>query len=455
MTDCSDGPTSVDLIHAIAYARQQVAYLKCQDSEIVNTVCNSNPSGNLPAGGGTCIKWKQDESQAYFSKPVNYYRHTCSTDDDCYMGKCIDGKCSCTSDSDCGNLNCLSDPKDPSDLICGYAPDFVASGNCVFTNKQACLSQGQLPWDCSACGPQGNKPGQCTTVSGAAGGTGPQFPYLEWHEDEQGNGKCVLGNFLLKQWCEYPCTRCIPDSTGKYPTECTSGVNTPGVTDVPPFFYDSSKGSCYITHDYCDHYGLRYTGNSCQKDEDCNKGDFCDLRTGTGKCTGPDTKCYTPTKDKIAQFFVGRTLFYMMQKGKVCEKFTSSRKEEKSELEEIKDDIKQNLSKIPSTVLFLYDPKKITKEKILMKNYAGNNINLYLFEIEKEKAVVGFKPSEIENKYPSLVQHHYDGTISISIDKSDLQGDKNLKRIYLSLGSASWITKSMFWLLNLAEKSKK
>jgi hypothetical protein len=262
----------VDFLHAFAYARQQINYMMCKDPKIVEQICSQNPTGMMSAGGGKCIDWKQDESQMTFPSPVNFYRKSCSTDDECYVGKCKDGRCTCSTDADCGILNCIPDPESKTgDVVCGYNPGTVAAGHCVFTNETACLAQSQLPYDCSACGPQGNIPSECIQKSDS------KFPYLEWRPGGKGAtgvsaGTCIAGNFALRQWCENPCSRCAKSSDGSFPSMCKSGQDTQGVSDVPPFFYDRHKGACYMTHDYCDRYGLSFNMGSCQTDADCGAG---------------------------------------------------------------------------------------------------------------------------------------------------------------------------------------
>jgi hypothetical protein len=460
MSECNPGPTSVDFMHALSYAMQQVAYLKCKDPEIVKKICESNPTGNMPAGGGTCIQWRQDEKEATFPKPTNYYRHTCSTDEDCYLGKCINGKCSCTSDADCGNLNCIDDPKDPENLICGYAPDFVAAGHCVINNKQACLSQSQLPYDCSACGPQGNVLAMCTTNKGADGGDSPQYPYLEWHLDDKGQGKCVLGNFLYRKWCESPCSRCPPDKTGEHPSKCDEAM-------VPPFYYDPSTGKCSITHDYCSHYGMNFNMGDCENDRDCGMGAFCDKRSGKGRCTGPNAKCIETRSQQIGEIFVGRTLFFMLKHKGRCpdgsvlgmkddgslgkESFT---KDDRLEKQEIEKEIANAFNKVTETVCMIWRPERVVREKVLMKDFGGKGIHIYLFELKNERPLVSFKPEEMIKKYPDNVEKHSDGSYLVCITREDLGNDKFLKRLYLSIGSKSWLTQTVLWAINLSIKSK-
>lgn len=442
---CTEGVTSIDFMHALAYAQQQVNKMKCEDPEIVKKVCDSSASGTY-AGGGTCIQWEQDESQAVFPKPESYYNKECTTNEDCYLGKCKDGVCQCETEKDCsGNLSCLVDPENPSHSVCAYAPENVAAGHCIFNNPIACKAQGQLPYTCD-CGPQGNDDGSCQNR--------PQKdlnkPYTEWHVDDEGKGKCVLGNFVLRQWCEQPCTRCAKNKeTGKYPSSCSGGEDTPGVTTVPPFFYDQNKGACYMTHDYCDAYGLDYNMSSCQSNDDCpGKNNYC---APDGHCSGPDAKCYTSTGDKVAQFFIGKTLFYLFKNKLQCKTKESYQPLEKTDKESLEKEIAEQFNSTPEIACYLHDEEKIKRSKVIKKDFGGDGIHLYIYEKEN-KIVTGFDPKEVKKVYPENVQKSIDGKMMICVDRNELKGDKYLKRIYLTINSSSWITQSMISLIKMMEK---
>uniref|UniRef100_A0A6C0EKX0 Uncharacterized protein n=1 Tax=viral metagenome TaxID=1070528 RepID=A0A6C0EKX0_9ZZZZ len=445
-TDCQEGFTALDLLHAQAYADAQIAKMKCTDPEIVEKVCAGN------AGGGQCITWNQDNQAMTFPKPESYYiNNSCKTDTDCYQGKCVGGKCICQTDSDCiQGSSCLSDPNAPQTKVCAYAPSDVAAGHCLFTNANACLTYGDVPYTCN-CGAYGNSPGNCEPKPKK-----DLKPYLEWHLDKNNQGKCILGNFTLRQWCENPCTRCVKNkSTGKYPPACYSGPNSRGVTDVPPFYYDANKSACYMTKDYCDWYAMDYNKKSCSSNADCPGNDnYCDTRSEQPHCTGPDAKCYLPSGDKLAEFIVGKTLFYMMKKGTTCQK-ESYQGPEVNKLQDMTKEIGKQFSQTSTIACGMYDKKLIRSRKLVGKDFAGPGINLYTFQKTDDKFVTGFDPDEVEKKYPDCVERHPDGSVFICVDRNEIKGDKNLKRIYLTLNSGDWMSKMIFWGVQLGQMRKK
>ena len=417
----SGQPTALDYINGLNYAYQQVNKMKCQDPEIVQAVCSSKTSPSDP-GGGTCIAWQEDKRQMTFPVPSNYYVSQCTNNSDCEMGSCQDGYCSCVADSDCKQgLECIQNPNSLDKLICGYAPKNVSAGHCVFTNKTACLAQGQLPYDCTpnGCVPKENL----------------QYPYTEWREDSTGGGKCVLGNFLLRQWCENPSSRCAKDSSGKYPEQCVDGANTKGVVDVPPFYYDRDNGMCYMTPDYCSHYERDYNKPACSSNSDCTgKNEKCVVdQSGLNQhCIGPDSECQITSGEKIADFTIGRTLFYMFEKHTTC----------KESYTELNRNLAKDFAKTPKEACFVVDFKNLKRKKILHRDFAGQGIHLYLFEWNKGDGNVelGFDPTEVEKVYPDIVETNSILNMKvICISREDIK-DNNLKRIYLLINSRSWAT---------------
>lgn len=459
--DCQTGFTSLDMLHAQAYADAQIAKMKCVDPEIIEKVCAGN------AGGGQCVQWEQDEKAMIFPKPENYYINSrCTKDEDCYQGKCKNGKCVCSTDKDCiKGSQCLVDPDEPSTMVCGYAPADVAAGHCVFATPDACTTYGMVPFTCN-CGTYGNSDGDCQPKPKK-----DLKPYLEWHEDlDTGKGKCVLGNFTLKQWCEYPCTRCKKNKdTGKYPPSCHAGPHSRGVTDVPPFFYDDNTSQCYMTKEYCDWYAMDYSMDSCSGDDpnECTTkygpGHYCNTRTPNPHCTGPGAHCYVPGGDKVAEFLVGKTLFYMMKKGTVCaskpkETYVPPEEEtynpKKHNIQNMMKSIHKELNKTPKISCTMYDQEMIKRKKKVADNFAGSGIHLYIYEKNNGKVFTGFDPNEVEKKYPQCVERHPDGKMVICVEREEIKDDKNLKRIYLSLSSSSWMSKMILWGAQLGQLRK-
>jgi hypothetical protein len=466
-------PTTLDWLHGYAYALDQVNKMKCEDPQIIKQLCDSTVKvTGKPMGGGTCIKWEQDISERSYPVPDHLYIKECTKDSDCEMGVCGQGgQCTCTTDRQCvRGLDCIENPNDPSNNICGFAPQNVASGHCLFANETACVAQGRLPYTCTAktCT---NRPKKENTV-----------PYTEWRKNKTtGESQCVLGNFVLRQWCEEPQSRCtVNKKTGDYPTGCTKGADSPGVTDVPAFLYDSNQGACYMTHDYCKWFGKDYNmeSNTCSTDADCQKDNvdwYCQKTEQGGYCSGPGSQCYIPTGEKVGEFILGKTLFYMFKKGG-CKHEAYQGPDEKDEknngiydmrkapegsdpdpefVKSMTENIVQGFSKIDDMVCSLADPGRMTRKKLIAPNFAGPGINLYLIQFDNaNKASVGFDATEVEKKYPHLVEDHYCGKF-ICVNRDEIKGDKNIQRIYLSIGSKSWITNILTnKIMSLAQKKQ-
>lgn len=150
-------------------------------------------------------------------------------------------------------------------------------GKCIVTNKKKCNEYSQLPFN----------PVTGEVINGKACKTNADCHddsfcnenkcilarrYLEFRD-----GKCLISNDVLRKWCSFPSAR--------------RTTEVKGVTDVPPFKYDTSTGKCSITKKYCDWMGVSF------RVLDDKRGD-----------------CYSKTGQKIGEFFLGKTLFRQLAK---------------------------------------------------------------------------------------------------------------------------------------------
>ena len=155
-------------------------------------------------------------------------------------------------------------------------------GKCKINTKAKCDSVSQLPFDAitgdpfpkTKCNTDSDCPQNLTCASDKT--CVPKNPYLEFRD-----GKCVYGNFALLKWCRFPNQRRAQAEAG--------------VTNVPPFQYDSTKGACQITKDYCDWMGVSFKNDA----------------------NGEPT-CYTKAGQLAGEFLVGKTIFRKLRgvKGK-------------------------------------------------------------------------------------------------------------------------------------------
>ena len=401
-------PTTLDYAHAIAFARNMVNKLKCTDPDVVKLVCDKTNSGQ------NCIQWVEEPEGQTYPSVQNYYRQDCKVKSDCNMGFCSNEQnptCTCQTDADCTqNMKCIQDPQNQQNLICGFA-DTDTFGHCIFANQNICESKGALPYTCDE-----NR--KCTMQDQDWLNT---HSYTEWHTDENGeNGTCIMGNYLLRQWCENPPSR-DPNNSD---------------TNIPPFFYDKSKGQCYMTNDYCQFYGQDYNMPDCSNAADCGKGNYCYSSTKSSTCVGPGASCYLPPGQEFTQdYIVGKTLFYMFKTGN----FTCKERYTDEDYKELAEDITREFKKVPETAFALADSKYIVNPVKIYNNFAGPDIHLYMIFWKSGKSNVGFLADEVEKKYPKLVKTLPPGKFII-IYKNDLGDDKNIKRIFLTINSKGWFT---------------
>jgi hypothetical protein len=324
-------PTPIDQIHAYMYASDRIKKEKCADPDILK---------KLPD-----IKWKPKESFRLYPCPKD-------------LESCEHGDCVVTTEKQCNDLS-----KFPFNENDGSTLEVI---NC---KEDA---------DCKNMGAKAYCTQNKTCTSGET--------YLEWKTNIPGSSpKCVMGNSLMRRWCEYPVTR--------------RPKHEHGTTDVPAFKYLPNTGECQITKKYCDWEGVSY------KEEN-------------GRPT-----CYEKTGQKAGEFIMGKTIFRGLKQ------------------------VVEGFSTIPNNVQKIADRKYAHKYQIVQKDYAGPGIHLYQIiwgpEANKidqstEKANTGFFADEIEKKYPEIVKTKNNCKF-INIKRDNLQNNPFLKRIYIISGSGKWV----------------
>jgi len=410
--------------------------------------------------------------------------------------------------------------------------DSCEAGVCRIVDENFCLSSSQLPWtpiyksgqsptfnslpqnvpcetnkDCKNIAGYSKGLGECVTTAKGQKMCSPVMPYLEWHpslpwtehdvcgpagnaginkktKKDSNCGRCVFGNHSLRKFCEFPITR------RKEPTH--------GATDVPPFCYNKSDGSCRMTPSYCKWEGIKYTDNG-------SDGSNKDVESGQFACDRKDAKCYVPKGQQMGEFFIGKTLFRDKQKlveGLIAtagilsggpagyalaagadygiektgflkndrsryfspaydknyfkEDFehlpvisTEEAKEtiSKNYVDNLINQVKKGFQKSPNTIKKLIDDKYIKTKKIISKNIAGEGINIYAIEwIDSlnDNSSMGFIASELKTKYPHLIKE-IDGKQHLIMNKKDIT-NKDLKRLYFFANNTKWLTTTMIEL---------
>jgi hypothetical protein len=460
---------------AISFATDQIAYSACLALQ------KSAADGKIAEckDGAGCITFKNDDSSRNWTVPFS-----------------IDLTEICTPDPSGDNKNnkeciakspmlpmCLPNPDDPADVnhYCQFAPTLgtdVFSGTCLIATEDFCNNLSQLPYTCNS--------DTCTPKPVSKDPKNPDKPYVEWRADvgcvdntgcnypksscdtsvnkcrctsstdcigtatcNNGycleGGQCVLGNFLLRQYCEEPSSRCVPNPDGSYPDGCKSNGTEPGVTDAPAFHYNKSTGSCSLTADYCERFGKYYSiDTACSVGNDpCPSmspaGSYeCHIPKGSdsGYCSGPSSECYEgSTGKKIAQFFVGSTLFYMFHNGTTCSSV---------DMQKFSEVIMSRMSQLPEKIQVSIDPEKVLAKKMLKADAVAPGVGIYLiYHKTKKEPTIGVIFSEVNKVFPKNVGY-INKELMLTVKKSELQANPALKRLYGFLGMATELRENLF-----------
>jgi hypothetical protein len=460
--------TKKDNINALQYALNRLTQELCEDPNMLKKICVNDAEKN-------CLKWTDDDSG-------RLWPHICT----------YDSSKKCTSNSDCNYaelgqtcINNIDNPKDPN-KYCGFCTNKQKAGNCKINSKKLCEDNSEIPYECTSDGICVDKPLNPDREK--------QKNYLEWHtDDKDSNGKCIYGNYVAKQYAEYPKSR--PNLSEKNLSHIP-----------PPFQYDSSKSDMYITKDYCDYYNQNYGSGSCSRDnnienknkdcvsrnnknlgvcvdsidpnepckadsdcsmkedkciegvcggtksicektgcvmdDDCKIGDSCK----EGRCIGKHSNCWLSTGQVIGEMVIGKTIFNGFSRACFAPLLGDNIKPARKERVKLKSFIEETfegLNKTPQSITKLSDSKHISTKNLVFPNFAGNGINLYMIFWKPESGLdylhdMGFDSDEVSKIYPKNVKV-IDGKKYISINKSEISKDLNLKRIFLTLNSSKWM----------------
>lgn len=340
--------TPVDFAMALAYAEDQINYKICTDPKTIQAFCKDK---------GDCLKWRSEPARQLWSKPRNFSRVTCNTDADCKANPDSVLQPHCRA-IETGEKFCAYDPQIPNDI--------VNAGTCQIVSPEKCDEFSKVPYSCnedksvctlstdknaryyewrptefskcsntgapcygatSKCLPSGEC--TCQTNADCAGtATCQDSSITPGQKVCRGGGQCVFGNYVMRQWCENPKSRCMPTpakgaktcktnadcpspqtcygdkcvSDADYPQDCKGSKDKAGITDVPPFYYDSRSGRCFMTKPYCERnvtdFGVS-DGRTCGADSDCEGLSWSSIWSRTSKCIAG--KCTSDAKPCTAQ----------------------------------------------------------------------------------------------------------------------------------------------------------
>ena len=492
------------LIAAMAYAQNRVSKEISEDPDIINEICSNICNTKSADDCNACktgIKWKENNKNKLWPSSQGAYRDPCDpSNNNCSNGlKCIqspnDNHYYCGFNSDeipagntvitnrqtCLNLStpvytcsegatsldeCTSSVKNASTGSDGLRyvewhednppdPNNKYGGKCVYGNFTL-KAYAEFP--------------QTHAMAKKEGGIPPPFYY------DQDNGKA----YITPKYCNY------------FGLEYGTGSKNNSDSD------DSCKGAnswrrtddCNLIGATCRHVCIssdtektpEYWGAiKCNTDADCPNSDpsFVNGEMTKAKClnidkSNPDNKicigdssdCFLTTGDEVIQMLVGNTLFNTFEGTKAirdCAKNTfedifhdTKIKENYNEQNEQNKQTKNseninnmfsNFNKISEQVSKIADVKYMEEKKILVKDYAGKGINLYLIKWDLKASKlgitsindIGFDYDEIVKKYPKICTQ-FKNTKFISINKKQLSNN-DIKRIYVYIGSNGMIKK--------------
>lgn len=337
--------TPLDEGLAYAFAMDQVYKKTCTDPKVIKAFCKDT---------GECLQWRSQPDRQLWTRPRNYTNIECKTDTDCVTHPDTAFQPHCRMSIELGKKVCAFDPE--------IGKDITGSGTCEIVSQKKCEEFSKNPFDCdpsgffcelskepdaryfewrkteyvkcdnertpcsgvnSTCLPSGEC--TCLTDEDCRGSAKCQdSTRTPGQKVCQGGGRCIFGNYLLKNWCENPKARCQPEpkpdaKSCKTKTDCGTGqfcINLKCVgpsdipkdcqvdTSVPPFTYDSESGRCFINQPYCTHFVKKLgatDGRSCTGNQDCvREGDskfasffMYDSRCHQLKCTSDAKSCTT------------------------------------------------------------------------------------------------------------------------------------------------------------------
>ena len=445
------GFTTTDMINAVGFAMAQINKIKSQDKSLIQKYCKDGSTGT------NCFVWKNHKTNQTWLDPNFKPSSLKSTTLTPYPWESWDDWTSaghvhivnsqlCNDASQlpyvCDSQSCNFLPKDKLTKLYSQWQTHLCYNSTE--NNVLCTSIGECQTDenCSDNNKCINNKCTCSINEDCNGTSTCQN---DGFCSPNGAG-CFVGNFLLRQWCENPISRCGKLSDGTYPKECNGSSTQPGVTDVPPFYYNQNLGSCFMTPEYCNRFGLDFNlSKTCTNDNDCNdlgNNYVCNTSHNPSYCVGPNTDCVENTGQQLAEMFLGKTLFRMWKSGVQCDSFSFTK------------NIIEKLNSLPSTIEVNIDPKFV-KNKIIVKENFIPDINLYIIESTDPNIpkFLSVDYQQIKNKYPFLLNKKNNINYLI-ITREHAKNDKYLKRLFCAMGTKDDLSKFIAGIIKINKNTK-
>jgi len=340
---------------------------------------------------------------------------------------------SCMDDNDCSGTSnmCFGAIKSPKKM-----------GSCrVNGNGQSCSGN-------QTC----NAKGECEGCTNNSECPGSAFCVISPGKNgfcSQDSGMCVMGNSVLRQYCENVSCRCAQGDRSCEATLKKAG----GGDDVPPFKYHTEDGSCTITKDYCAWFGGKYTdglsGDSprpCTSDVNCPQNYSC---VG-GACSGKDSSCTVPATQDAAQFVIGKTLYaaFFADSKAVRERCRGNIFNNSSQVR-LPDEVAGACHSLirslretplpPSVDTILPRPR----DPIPMCPHYAGGMTVYGWELEDGGRHIGFLPDEMLRAFPNACTDTIQG-VRFRAELRDTGSSPGLKRVYTLVCAQRSLISSIF-----------
>ena len=276
----------------------------------------------------------------------------------------------------------------------------------------------------------------------------PGQGYLEYRDNwtswdgRTGNSMCVQTQSEFKKWCEMPWTRHGANADDDdLSTSLEKRISLhPETKRHPPFWYDDSSGTCFMTKDYC----MRSIpdggyDSSFGRAHDFNAGltifTDCQYPHGHASQIREGYDCCTPLATSALEFFTGKTTFTA-----------------------IKDVLSGDISPIeflnitsPETNVIRWikmiseDALKINKQ-LIKRDFGGPGIHAYSFEWDMPLVTalypertfwkgirLGLLASELQRAFPTIVEQDHHGNRVFPFVETLFINDAPYRRAYAAL----------------------
>ncbi len=144
-----------------------------------------------------------------------------------------------------------------------------------------------------------------------------------------------------------------------------------------------------------------------------------------------NSACNISDAQKIAQFFVGKTLLAELSSGTKCARDDSEYNKESyatpGVMKTTLTEIFRKFNSYPDKTTMDLSHKDMESKQVLFPNFAGNGVNLYLIKYKSGIETQGFLYDEVKMVYPTICKKNK----KLEITRDDVKNSKTAKKLYL------------------------